>query len=261
MKSPKLSTIKSLFARSRNTCAFPGCSSPIAETNDVVTGEVCHIKANKPGGPRYDPKQTDDDRHSDSNLILLCSRHHTLVDADSAKYTVDALIKMKLEHQESGTPPIPIGIDKIAIQLLNNYEIRVSVADNSGVVSINSPNSTIIQTVIVKQTRAKTKTSIEPPPGSIGSSQKMTSYVGHLIDRYQEYQKAHKDKAGNRKYAMIHIALKRAFKSDWKLLPTERFSELSYYLQGRIDKTLIGRINKSKGIKNYSTFDEHQTHQ
>jgi hypothetical protein len=261
MKSPKLSTLKSLFARSLNVCAFPGCSSPIAETNNVVTGEVCHIKAENPGGPRYDPKQTDDDRHSDGNLILLCSRHHTLVDADSAKYTADVLIKMKIEHQESGTPLIPIGIDKIATQLLKNFEVRVSIAGNSGIVSINSPNSTIIQTVIVKQKRAKTKISVEPPPGSIGSSQRMTSYIGHLIDRYQEYQKAHKDKAGNRKYAMIHIALKRTFKSDWKLLPTERFAELSCYLQGRIDKTLMGRINKSKGIKNYSTLDEHQIYQ
>ncbi len=97
-----------------------------------------------------------------------------------------------------------------------------------------------------------------PPAGSIGSSQKMMSYIGHLIDRYNEYQKAHKDKAGNKKYAMIYIALKRVFKSDWKHLPTEKFEELASYLQGRIDKTFLGRINKSKGIKNYSTYNEHQ---
>lgn len=258
MKSPKLSTLKSLFARSLNRCAFPGCSSPITETNSIVTGEVCHIKADSPGGPRYDPKQTDDDRHSEGNLILLCSRHHTLVDADPRQYTTDALIQMKLEHQGSGTPSIPIGIDKIANQLLKKYALHVSIDANSGVIAINSPNATIIQTLTIKQSRADQKTSMEPPIGSIGSSQKMTSYIGHLIYRYQEYQKAHKDKAGNRKYAMIHITLKRVFKSDWKHLPTERFAELASYLQGRIDKTLLGRINKSKGIKNYSTFDEHQ---
>lgn len=259
MKSPKLSTIKSLFARSLNRCAFPGCSSPIAETNNVVTGEVCHIKADSPGGPRYDPKQSDEERHSDGNLIVLCGRHHTLVDADPRQYTIDTLIQMKLEHQRSGTPSIPIGIDKIANQLLRKCELHAAINNNSGVIAINSPNATIIQTVTIKQTQAKhNKTSIEPPAGSIGSSQKMTSYIGHLIDRYQEYQKAHKDKAGNRKYAMIHITLKREFKSDWKLLPIDRFVELASYLQGRIDKTLLGRLNKSKGIKNYSTFDEHQ---
>jgi hypothetical protein len=258
MKSINISTIKSLFARSLDRCAFPGCSSPMAETNNVVTGEVCHIKASSPGGPRYDPHQTDEDRHSEGNLILLCGRHHTLVDADPKQYTVDALLQMKRDHQGSGTPSIPIGIDRIAKQLLKNYESQIAIHANSGVVAINSPNSTIIQTVNIKQTRAKQNISIEPPIGSIASSQPMVLYIGHLIDRYQEFQKAHTDKAGNRKFMMIHIALKREFKGDWKLLPADRFVELASYLQGRIDKTLLGRINKSKGIKNYSTFEEHQ---
>ena len=230
----------------------------MAETSNVVTGEVCHIKASSPGGPRYDPHQTDEDRHSERNLILLCSRHHTLVDADPKQYTVDVLLQMKRDHQGSGTPSIPIGIDRIAKQILKNYESQIAIHANSGVVAINSPNSTIIQTVNIKQTRAKQNISIEPPIGSIASSQPMVLYIGHLIDRYQEFQKADADKSDNKKYMMIYITLKREFKGDWKLLPTERFVELASYLQYRIDKTRLGRVNKSRGIKNYSTFEEHQ---
>lgn len=258
MKSPKLSTLKSLFARSFDRCAFPGCSSPISEANNVVTGEVCHIKANSAGGPRYDPHQTDEDRHSEGNLILLCGRHHTLIDADPEKYTTSVLLQMKLDHQVSGTPTIPFGIDRIAKQLLKNYEFRVDIHANSGVVAINSPNSTIIQTINIKQPRTKQKISIEPPIDSIASSQPMMLYIGHLIGRYQEYQKAHKTKEGSRKYMAIHNSLKKQFKGEWKMLPTDRFAELASYLQGRIDKSLLGRINKSRGIKNYSTFEEHQ---
>lgn len=39
------------------------------------------------------------------------------------------------------------------------------------------------------------------------------------------------------------------------MVPIEKFEELSVYLQGRIDKTILGRTQKSSGIKNYSTFE------
>ncbi len=41
------------------------------------------------GGPRYDPNQTDDERHSFENLILLCSFHHDVVDNQAEMYSVD----------------------------------------------------------------------------------------------------------------------------------------------------------------------------
>ncbi len=52
MAEPAEQTVKRLFALSGNICAYPGCEVPIVERNGVVTGEICHIKARKPGGPR-----------------------------------------------------------------------------------------------------------------------------------------------------------------------------------------------------------------
>lgn len=88
-----------LYAHSGNQCAFPGCSSPIFEDNGLLTGECCHIKANSIGGPRYDANQLDEERNGVGNLILLCSRHHTIVDNDGSKYSVDVLQEYKKNHE------------------------------------------------------------------------------------------------------------------------------------------------------------------
>src|SRR5687768_11697745 len=70
MREPTVSTIKRLFALSANRCAFPKCGCPIVEETGTVTGIICHIKARSKGGPRYDSKQSDEERHAYPNLIL-----------------------------------------------------------------------------------------------------------------------------------------------------------------------------------------------
>jgi nucleoside phosphorylase len=61
---------------------------------------LCHIHAASPGGPRYDPKQSDAERNEAENLIILCPTHHSLVDQDSSTYTADALRTMKMQHED-----------------------------------------------------------------------------------------------------------------------------------------------------------------
>lgn len=78
-KSIKSDTYRVLYARSGNKCAFPGCSTPIFEDNNQLTGECCHIEAYSKGGPRYNALLSDDDKNSYDNLILMCSRHHKLL--------------------------------------------------------------------------------------------------------------------------------------------------------------------------------------
>jgi hypothetical protein len=70
-RGPGITEIKLLFARSGNRCAFPKCTAPMA-LNETLTGEVCHIKGARPGSARYDPQQTDVERHQYQNLILMC---------------------------------------------------------------------------------------------------------------------------------------------------------------------------------------------
>jgi len=102
---PSQPTIKRLFAHSGNRCAFPGCVEMIVQEGTVV-GEICHIKAANAGGPRYDPRQSATERHGHDNRILLCGKHHTVIDADEEAYTVERLIKMKADHESRA-----VGID------------------------------------------------------------------------------------------------------------------------------------------------------
>lgn len=99
---PKESTVRQLFALSMNRCAFPGCRTSII---DMVTGtilaDVCHIRAQNEGGPRYDPDQSEMDRHGFQNLILMCRNHHKVIDdrKNSAEFTAERLQQIKVAHE------------------------------------------------------------------------------------------------------------------------------------------------------------------
>lgn len=100
--APSLSILKALFGMSGACCAYPGCSR---RNVDPVTlrpvAEVAHIRARRPGGPRYDAEQTDAERHGFENLILLCPSHHTEVDSDAERFTVSQLNAWKKQAQEA----------------------------------------------------------------------------------------------------------------------------------------------------------------
>lgn len=89
-----------LYAHSGNRCAFPGCSAPIFEDSAQLTGECCHIEAYSPQGTRYNASQTDEERNQADNLMLLCSRHHKIIDGNPIDYTVAALHDMKAQHEQ-----------------------------------------------------------------------------------------------------------------------------------------------------------------
>lgn len=93
-------TMRLLYVHSGNKCAFEGCNCPIFEDDGVLTGECCHIEAYSVKGPRYNEKQTDEDRNSYDNLVLMCRRHHVIIDSDPRKYTVEVLKKIKESHEK-----------------------------------------------------------------------------------------------------------------------------------------------------------------
>jgi hypothetical protein len=56
VSSPSLPTIKKLFAKSGDRCAFPECAVHVVEGNTIVA-DICHISAASALGPRYDPNR------------------------------------------------------------------------------------------------------------------------------------------------------------------------------------------------------------
>jgi hypothetical protein len=124
---PSEATIKKLFAVSGNRCAFPACSNTLVDASSgTVTGHVCHIKARRLDGPRYDASQSDVDRHAFDNLVLLCPIHHSIVDADVTAYTVERLRVMKADHENASVAKSEPS-DAIVQQLLASIDTPVVV--------------------------------------------------------------------------------------------------------------------------------------
>lgn len=91
-------TIKRLYGLSGNVCANPKCRNPLV-TEDNQIGEIAHICAASPDGPRYDRNMTDDERRSIDNLILLCETCNKLVDSNEKDYPVSLLKEWKNNHE------------------------------------------------------------------------------------------------------------------------------------------------------------------
>jgi nucleoside phosphorylase len=99
-RTPSDRTIKRLFAASGGVCAFPECTTRLVdEQSGALLGEMCHIHAASEGGPRYDSTQSDVERNEESNLIILCPTHHSLIDQSSSMYPASALYSMKARHE------------------------------------------------------------------------------------------------------------------------------------------------------------------
>ena len=244
--------MKRLFALSGNRCAFTDCLIPIAEENGTITGVICHIKAARPGGPRYDIEQTEEGRHSFSNLILLCARHSKIIDSEPRRYTVSRLLEMKRNHEPRGPVEISDFDRRIAEILLNNYRTMHITA--GGHVMVGSPGG--IQTSNLTIKNQKRKPTINPPAGSVGSSLSHRNYIQHLIERYNGF--ASQQPGRKFKHAVIYTRIKARFGAHWNFASLDRFEDIATFLQQSIDRTKLGSINRSKGIPNFSLFTEYR---
>jgi hypothetical protein len=122
VSKPSQTTVKTLFALSGNYCYFyrpdgQRCEEPL--TNPMwhqVKGQIAHICADAPGGPRYDPNQTPQERHGFENLMLLCPNHHTLIDQlGPDNYPPEVLREMKA-NAEAAAPTFPVWADEAALE-------------------------------------------------------------------------------------------------------------------------------------------------
>jgi hypothetical protein len=95
--------IKKLWGLAAGICSFPGCGAdciPFVDSNDpTLIGEMAHVIAKQPLGPRGQPSGGSDDY---TNLILLCPTHHRLVDkAPEGTYPKVTILKWKEDHEAS----------------------------------------------------------------------------------------------------------------------------------------------------------------
>lgn len=250
---PSEKTIKRLFALSGNLCAFPRCTVPIVESVGTITGEICHIRAQSDGGPRFDETQTIEERHGFENLILLCRHHHKMVDAEPDIYSVEALKDLKrIREEEMGRPEE--ATDSFYAKILLGDLQRIEISNNAGNIVIGSPGAMVAG--VIKITTPK-KPAFNSPVGTIGADQAASRYIQHLIKRYNEFASADKSRATKFSYGAISRNIEVKFRAPWRTLGMEDFEALYAYLQDRISKTRIAKLNHAKGVRSFSSFEEY----
>ena len=120
--SISLKTHKLLWGRSGNKCAFEDCRNDLiadeTETDDEsIIGDEAHIVGKSSDGPRGDSDLDKDSRDKYDNLILLCRKHHKIIDDQYNFYTIEKLREIKLNHEKWISESLSIDKEKEKIDL------------------------------------------------------------------------------------------------------------------------------------------------
>jgi hypothetical protein len=126
-----------LWARAGGCCQYRGCSEYlvgdlIAGREDGTFGFLAHIVADSPDGPRGDEVRSALLAKRLDNLMLMCARHHKLIDVDAPDdHPETLLLEMKAEHERRIVRNVAIRPD------LASHVVRFSarIAENPALVS------------------------------------------------------------------------------------------------------------------------------
>ena len=101
--SPKVRYL--LWAKAAGRCQFDGCNEPLYQDHvtqiEMNFADVAHIIGDRPGGPRGDEIFSLDKEYcnSASNLMLMCPKHHRMIDQITETFSLEAMRSMKKEHE------------------------------------------------------------------------------------------------------------------------------------------------------------------
>ena len=116
-------TRKLLWGKSGNRCTI--CKCELTADSESVTftsiiGAECHIRSSKPNGPRYDKQYPTKCVDKYENLVLLCFKHHKIVDDQANEYSVDSLLKLKKQHEAWVTEQLSPTKEQSPVRLIRN---------------------------------------------------------------------------------------------------------------------------------------------
>src|SRR5258708_32968847 len=85
-------TKRVVAARVAYRCSNPECRAPttgpqVETSRTLNVGVAAHISAAAPGGPRYDPALSSEQRSDIANAIWLCQNCAKLIDNDAQRFT------------------------------------------------------------------------------------------------------------------------------------------------------------------------------
>ena len=130
---------RSLAARVNSCCSKPDCraptSGPRADNSKVVNvGVAAHITAAAPGGPRYDPTLTHEDRAVITNGIWLCQNCAKLVDNDPDRFTADILRSWKSTAEQEASDLVGKAVTKrdVGCRVVDKW-VSTAYVEKSGI--------------------------------------------------------------------------------------------------------------------------------
>lgn len=135
-------TKRTIAARVAYRCSIPKCGAVTtgpgtAGDESVNLGIAAHISAASPGGPRYDPTLTTEERVSASNGIWACRKCGTLIDSDFAGYSVELLRRWKEAAEKRTREMLAAGVGhlteglELAMPSLDSEDSLLSYANTT----------------------------------------------------------------------------------------------------------------------------------
>lgn len=150
-EAPKINStdavVAELWTRAGGRCEFHGCNAYLLEdeltTNTVKLANIAHIVARSKNGPRGDDPLPFSERNKISNLMLACTKCHTVIDDKKleTEYPKEVLHKYKNDHEARIRYVTGLGVEHETSILrvignirgdsvsASNEEVRVAVLD------------------------------------------------------------------------------------------------------------------------------------
>ncbi len=259
---------------SRNQCASPDCEAPLIIDN-VVVGDICHIRARRKGGARFDPNMTAAQKDQFENLILLCSTCHKLIDMQPSAYPSEWLQSIKATHERKAQQPLELSaLDaQHALMILAKHQAKArkskintaNVSTSGGVHSSAAHGGVafafggVYNAPINVRVSSPKSSSKGYPSNSIGADANMTNYIEYLCDLYVKYMVPIQPDEKN-SWAKLGKQIKTKFRLKKKTrnhLSAERFLDLVRFLvDEKLARTPVGGKHLRDGTKICRTFEE-----
>ena len=215
---------KKVYQEADNRC-------PFCAVADVAVLEVHHLDGNP-------------SNNEVENLIVVCGNCHSKITRGEISPADVHTKKMELfwTHKTASRPA--------------KKTPRQSVAVNA----TNISDSIIANNVTLGRKRTPR---MQYPADSIGADTIKKGYIDYLLKHYYDYRKADASYGSFRPFshAEIHTTIQSRFKTKTFFIHASRFAELCDYVKSRVDQTIQGKRNRSRGIPNYHSFERYEAEQ
>jgi hypothetical protein len=148
-----------LYGNAAGRCAFKDCREKLTLNEmdkSFLLGQMAHIVARSPTGPRGDSSFPKDKLDTYENLILLCPTCHTKIDKQPNKYPVELLHEIKEKHEIWADMELDKGMSEFGFSEL---QIAVEVIASGRFTSINTNDETDFDAIAIKDKIVKNKLS------------------------------------------------------------------------------------------------------